>query len=97
MKSIMQEDDRCYVCKMAMGAETHHVFGGPDRKYSDKDGLTVRVCRECHCEAHKGGKVAADLHEAGQKAWEAYYGPGIKVIGMDPRRAFMERYRKNYL
>lgn len=99
MKSIMQQDERCYLCKMAIGTETHHVMFGPNRKYSDQDGLTVRLCWECHhLKAHKASTdEAKQLHIDGQKAWEEYYGPALIAEGKDPRNAFMERYGKNWL
>jgi len=100
MKSIMQKDERCFLCKKAIGTETHHVFfGTANRKLSDQDGLTVRLCWECHhLKAHKASTPEAEyLHKAGQEAWEAYYGPALKLVGRDPRKAFMERYGKNWL
>lgn len=46
--------DFCYLCGRnhtadPCGLETHHVFGGPNRKYSERYGLKVRLCGErCH-------------------------------------------------
>lgn len=47
-KSIMQQDDNeCYLCG-ANGTmdhlHWHHVFGGPNRKLSERYGLKVRIC-----------------------------------------------------
>lgn len=102
MKSIVQlESDKCFLCGKAFGSETHHVFGkNPQRSYSDADGLTIRVCRQCHDEIHEGSnsrQLMKALHQLGQEKWEAYYGPVITAEGKDPRTAFMERYGKNYL
>ena len=52
-KSIMQENNNiCYLCK-ANGTmdylHWHHVFGGANRKWSEKYGLKVRLCgQQCH-------------------------------------------------
>ena len=92
MKSIIQTDGMyCYRCHRAIGTETHHIFGAANRKFSDADGLTVRLCRECHDFIHfaKDGKSYMDaLRELGQAKWEAAYGD---------REAFMKRYGRNYL
>lgn len=91
MKSIMQTDQRCFVCGMAIGTETHHIFGAANRNFSDQDGLTIRVCRQCHYNIHFS-KISGDLqnalHQQGQEKWEEVYGD---------RDAFMRRYGRNYL
>lgn len=102
MRSIItQEDSLCFVCKKAWATETHHVFEGiANRKISDRDGLTIRVCKECHNAIHNGNRSKAlmkALHELGQEKWEAYYGPDLEKEGKDPRKVFMERYGKNWL
>lgn len=101
MKSIIQTDtDHCYICGTTRDLETHHVFFGiANRKLSDRDGLTVRLCHKCHhLKAHKAStQEAEDLHVAGQKAWEEHYGPALELVGRDPRQAFIERYGKNWL
>lgn len=103
MKSIIQTDGTyCFNCKMAIGTETHHIFGkNPQRKYSDADGLTVRMCSDCHCKIHndpdESGPMMRKYHQLGQEKWEAYYGPKLIAEGKDPREVFRERYGKNYL
>lgn len=102
MKSIVQTGDtKCFYCHMAIGAETHHIFGGPNRRLSDKDGLTVRLCRQCHDELHndknRSEPMQKALHELGQTKWEEHYGPGLALGGKDPRQEFLKRYGRNYL
>lgn len=92
MKSIMQEDDRCYLCRMAVGTETHHVFpGNPNRKHSDQDGLTVRLCRRCHDDVHfnkdKSKELMDRLRREGQEAYELTH----------TREEFMKRYGRSWL
>lgn len=49
MKSIMQSDKVCYLCGRRYGLEIHHVLGGTaNRKLSEKYGLKVWLCHECH-------------------------------------------------
>ena len=43
-KSILQEDDEiCFLCGGWGACEWHHIFGGANRKLSEKYGLKVRV------------------------------------------------------
>jgi len=92
MKSIMQTDDRCYLCRMAVGTETHHVFpGNPNRKRSDQDGLTVRLCHPCHwkvhCDSQDDGRSMLFLKKKGQEAYELTH----------TREDFMKRYGRSWL
>ena len=32
--------------------ERHHIFGGSNRKKSEKYGLLIPICNECHREVH---------------------------------------------
>lgn len=58
MKSILQKDKKCYMCG-ATGScdplDSHHVFGGPNRKLSEKYGLKVWLC---HYKCHEYGSLA---------------------------------------
>jgi hypothetical protein len=58
-KSIIQEDKaHCFLCGRNASAEyfgldCHHVFFGPNRKASDKYGLTVYLCHDrYHCDPY---------------------------------------------
>lgn len=98
MKSIMQDDmDQCYLRGrngVSDPLETHHVFGGPNRRLSDRDGLLVRLCGD---RCHRNGKQAVHLCKEtadrlkaeGQRAWME------KTDGS--MEAFRARYGKNYL
>ena len=43
-KSIIQNGDHCYFCGARTGLHTHHIYAGSNRKISDKNGFTVRLC-----------------------------------------------------
>lgn len=99
MKSIMQTEKRCWLCKKRHEygpnrLEEHHCFGGnPNRKLSEKYGLKVYLCGDtCHRNgpesAHRCGETMQQLHEAGQRAFEEHYGS---------REEFMRTFGRNYL
>lgn len=58
-KSIMQMDwDTCYLCgrnRIAdpCGLEEHHVFGGANRKFSEKYGLKIHICESVATETER--------------------------------------------
>lgn len=88
-KSIMQdpEANECFICG-AWATDTHHIFGGPNRNFSDRDGMTVRLCRQCHSQIHDAGIGVNELRIAGQMRWEQKLGT---------REEFRRRYGKSYL
>ena len=87
----MQKGERCYLCGKTVGLETHHVFGGvANRKLSEKYGLTVRLCHECHT----GTDGAQFDREKNQKL------KGLAQIAFEARHShdeWMQIFRKNYL
>lgn len=112
MKSIIQTDkDRCYLCGRYGQTEEHHVFGGPDRLMSEKYGLKVRLCIECHKgndgahgSSEKAKRLRKGLHMSGQHVFENYYGKKKYktkepewFYDRTPREKFMQLFRKNYL
>lgn len=92
MLSIMQKDkERCYICGRIGHMECHHVFGGiANRKLSEKYGLKVYLCPDCHrlekIAAHRNKNTMDFLHREGQQAFESYYDMDFKAI-----------FGKNYL
>ena len=96
-KSIFAGDDIsvCYRCgKMCIPDEgrmdEHHIFEGANRHTSDKYGLLIHVCRDCHMFIHsKDGKEIRDyLHRAGQELYEDRYGS---------RQDFIKDFIQSYL
>lgn len=91
-KSIMQDDaGSCYLCGRQYGLETHHVIGGiANRKLSERYGLKVRLCHECHT-GDGGAQYEKELNlrlkREAQKVFEEKYG----------HDEWMRRFRKNYL
>lgn len=49
MKSILQRDKVCYLCGRKYGLEKHHCLAGVANKpLSEKYGLWVWLCHNCH-------------------------------------------------
>ena len=92
MKSILTDDkeDICYLCETGSEfLDVHHIFGGPVRKTSDKYGLIVHLCRDCHRYIHdKGGNMMNYLHKKGQMAYEQQIGD---------RDQFINEFIRSYL
>lgn len=64
-------EGNCFLCKRWRPLERHHIFGASNRKKSEKYGLTVDLCAECHRTgkkaAHKNFETMQYLHEYGQQ------------------------------
>lgn len=94
MKSIIQTDDGfCLFCH-GIATDTHHCLGGSNRRLADQDGLTIRLCRQCHDKVHNGKQSKAltqKLHRLAQTKWEA------NCLEGNPREEWMKRYGRNYL
>jgi len=95
MKSIIQEDESvCYICDMYLGLETpaaemHHIFGGPNRKLSEKYGLKVKLCYYHHRGSggvHFQPYLMDELHDVGKLAF----------IQKFPELDFREMFGKEY-
>lgn len=83
---------RCYLCGRYGHTEEHHIFGGPNRTLSEKYGLKVYLCLECHATGkhavHRDKAVMDELHRQGQEAFEEQLGS---------RKVFMQIFGRNYL
>lgn len=99
MESIMHDGDTCFLCGKKPSRyslnrlEEHHVFGGPNRKWSEKYGLKAYLCGDtCHRNgpraAHQCRETMQKLHEAGQQAFEEHHGT---------REEFIRIFGRNYL
>ena len=76
MKSILQQNERCFLCGLKGTLETHHIFfGNPGRQISEKNGFKVRLCPSCHRLApyspHQNRETDLELKKACQRAYEA--------------------------
>ena len=91
-KSIMQVEKKCYLSGRTDWLEKHHLYQGPNRKWSEKYGLWVWLHHFWHNEppngAHFNKNVMDYLHREGQKAFEEVHGT---------REDFMRIFGRNYL
>lgn len=90
LKSILQSSKKCLICGTTLGLEVHHVFYGPFRQASDRHGLTVNLCGECHrgrAGVHFNTALDLRLKKAAQKRFESIHG----------HDKYMQIFKKNYL
>ncbi len=90
--SILKDSDReCYLCGKQIGLEAHHVMPGlANRKLSEKYGLKVHLCHDCHTGkdgAQYNPEKALRLKKDAQRAFEKFYG----------HENWMAIFKKNYL
>ena len=89
--SIVQAEKCCYLCGRQYGLERHHILGGTaNRKLSEKYGLWVWLCHDCHTGSDgaqydpvKNRRLKAEA----QAAFEIEYG----------HKMWMDTFRKNYI
>ena len=94
MKSILQEEKRCYFCGTTQNLHLHHIYHGrANRKKSDKHGFTVYLCGYHHnlggngkC-VHKSREMDLILKRDCQAKYEETHS----------REEFMAIIGKNYL
>lgn len=96
--SVLQDNwDVCFLCGRnhvadPCGLEEHHVFGGANRKLSEKYGLKIHICGE-HCHrngpdaVHRNRKTDLAIKAAAQKVFEREHS----------HEEFMRVFGKNYI
>ena len=84
--------NRCHICGRWGYTERHHIFGGANRRRSERDGLVVNLCVLCHREGkeavHRSAVTMQRLHEEGQRMWMERTGGSVE----DFRRAYGKSY-----
>lgn len=88
MKSIVQSEKECFICRTTTMLEEHHIFGAANRKWSEKYGLKVYLCKYHHIEAHNKRSLNLKLKKVGQACFENVHGD---------RAEFMAIFGRNYL
>ena len=77
-KSIVSNERRCWVCKTEYGLHRHHIFYGPNRKWSEKYGCWVYLCGKHHNLSNEGVHFNKYLDERlkkyTQERFEAHLG-----------------------
>ena len=88
-KSIIQSGRYCYATRASNCIlEKHHIFNGPLRSWSEKEGLWVYLSVDAHQnKAHKSEELYWVLKRIGQYYFEKKH----------TREEFMAHTRENYL
>ena len=94
MKSIINNDKKCFVCGSVFNLHLHHIFFGKNRKNADRDGLTVYLCYQHHegtngVHGKNGHELDVKLKSIAETCW--------LVNNRKKKEDFIERYGKNYL
>ena len=91
-KSIISNERECYICHTQRDLQRHHIFGGPNRRRSDDDGLWIYLCVDHHTGnhgVHRDFGLALEIKQMGERAWIERYGK--------TREEFIRDYGKNFL
>lgn len=96
----------CFHCGRHGFTEQHHIFFGSGRRaISDKEGLTVYLCSDCHrgddgVHGKFGEPLNTELKVLAQRTWEARYKttyPYNNHADKAAREAFVRLMGKNYI
>ena len=96
----------CFHCGSHGLTEQHHIFfGAGRRKISDREGLVVYLCPDCHrgdegVHGKHGDQLNTELKTIAQRAWEANYKktyPYKNHADDAAREAFIRLMGKNYI
>lgn len=91
-KSIMQTEKECYFSKTTTNLHKHHIFGGANRKHSEKWGCWVYLNAQFHngnspYAVHRHRETDLKLKRKCQQEFERRYG----------HEMFMKVFGKSYL
>lgn len=91
MKSILQENKECLVCRSTNVALHHVFFGTANRKKSDEYGLVVFLCQRHHNTSNAGvhfnKQLDLKIKQMAQRKFEEIYG----------HEKFMQEFGRNWL
>ena len=91
----------CVVDTATQNGTISQIFGGTaNRRLSEEDGMVVDLCPDCHNRppngVHFNKERMEELHRIGQQTWENIQ-TAKGITHDEARKAFMQRYGKNYL
>ena len=104
-KGIVTEyPEICIFCGRQAEAEHHLIFGTAGRELSEKDGLKIPVCNNCHnmgqklCRIHENPMAERLSKMLGQAIWEKeWIFANNQQESRKAREAFRKRYGRSYL
>ncbi len=75
MKSILQEEKRCFISGATTGLDRHHVYAGSRRKDSEKWGCWVWLRHDIHMDLHsRDGALDKMIKRTCQERFEELHG-----------------------
>lgn len=77
----------CPLCGKASYLQEHHLIAGSNRQMSDRYGLTINICPECHSKIHQDAHTMALFMGIGQLIFEQRY----------PQSDFAALFGKNFI
>ena len=97
MKSILQNDKECYICRQfgecnTQDLEDHHIFFGPNRKLSEKYGMKVYLCARHHrgnASPHMCRAIDIELKQMAERKFLEHYNKTVED--------FITIFGKNYI
>lgn len=93
MKRVIGDVSECFICGSYGQLERHHIMGGANRRNSEKDGLCVMLCHNCHNEPPNGVHFNPANNMWLKRTAQRYAEQELKMT----REQWMQRYGKNYL
>lgn len=73
-ESLISNDRRCYVCGTTVNLHVHHIFGGINRRTSDREGCWCYLCAYHHNMSDEGvhfdHELDLKLKRECQEIWE---------------------------
>jgi hypothetical protein len=103
MRSIIagDRDDTCHYCGRVGFVHKHHIFGGANRKWSEKYGLFVHLCPYHHNMSDRGIHFNKEMREEYQKLGQYYfelqYALEHGVGEAEAKAEFMRIFGRNYM
>lgn len=91
MKSILQDEKKCYITGRTGRLHLHHIYFGANRKISDKNGFTIWLIPELHNMSNQGIHFNRDFDLAIKRDCQR------KFEENHTREEFIKLIGKNYL
>ena len=91
MKSILQSEKKCYISETTEGLHKHHIYGGSNRKWSEKYGLWVWLRADLHNMSNQGVHFNKELDDFFKRLGQ------IKFEKTHSRDEFMRIFGRNWL
>lgn len=89
--SILQDEKKCYVCGVTKYLHKHHIFGGPNRDISEREGFYIWLTPHWHNAGDQGIHFNKEFDLKVKRECQAKYEE------THSREEFMALIGRNYL